>query len=100
MQVQLKVYDCLCETESFSINGIAADWEDFGVKYDANRDNAEEYGCGNMQFSPEPATSVVLAKYGITVDEYNIIANRLKTELSFGRCGVFDKRPLLRARPR
>lgn len=87
MTYEIKVFDCLCATERFTVNGKAADRADFGSQADEDEENAEPYGCGNMQFRPKLATSEVLAKYGITVDEYNAIATELAERLSFGCCG-------------
>ena len=42
MKIIIKPYDCLCELEEFTINGISADYDDFGEKYDTDRINAPE----------------------------------------------------------
>jgi hypothetical protein len=87
MTYTLKVYGSLCATENFEINGIKADSDDFGHGCDTNPDAAEDYGCGNREFIPEPSTEEVLQKYGITEDEYRQIGFDLKEKLSFGACG-------------
>ena len=87
MDLKLDVYDALCSCAEFKINGIHADYEDFGDKYDDDRENAQEYGCGNMHFHPKRSTPEILDKYKITVDEYNQIADELEDKLSFGCCG-------------
>lgn len=87
MTVKIVAYDCLCELETFVINEIAAEYYDFGTKYDCDAENAEQYCCGNMRFFPKEPCSEVLQKYGITVEEYNEICSRLENELSFGCCG-------------
>ena len=87
MNYTIKVYKALCSAETFKINGQDADTDDFGESEDQDRDNAPDYGCGNKVFTAKPATSAVLKKYKITVDEYNTIADELSLKLSFGRCG-------------
>lgn len=88
MDLKLKVAGTLCECDEFKINGIDADYDDFGDKYDDNRENAQEYGCGDMHFHPKRPTQEILDKYKITVDEYNQIVDELEEKLSFGRCGL------------
>lgn len=88
MTLELKIADCLCWASTFIINGQQADSGDFGSHYDADHENAEEYGCGNKVFEREPPTASVLTKYGITVEEYHEIAAKLEEGLSFGRCGL------------
>lgn len=87
MKVIIKQYDCLCELKEFTINGISADYDDFGEKYDTDRINAPEYGCGNMQFIPKASTEKVLSQYQITQSEYDEICDKLESALSFGQCG-------------
>ena len=82
-----KSYVSICALETFVINGIDADYEDFGVKEDINPAIAEEYGCGNMKFISKPATQEVLEKYNINADDYGEICRKLDEELSFGQCG-------------
>ncbi len=77
----------LCECAQFEINGIQADYNDFGVKCDTEPSNEPYYGCGNMQFFPRLSTQELLDKYKITVDEYKEIAEKLAEMLSFGCCG-------------
>jgi len=87
MNYKIEAFHCLCELSIFEINGIHADYEDFGEKYDNDPGNAEDYGCGDMQFFPKPATSEILNKYNISIDEYDKITLELEAELSFGSCG-------------
>jgi len=72
---------------AFVINGINANSSDFGGQGDMSPETAEEYCCGDMQFTRNPSTPDVLAKYGITEDEYAEICEKLEGGLSFGRCG-------------
>tara|TARA_R110000796_G_C14195151_1_gene391051 strand:- start:52 stop:324 length:273 start_codon:yes stop_codon:yes gene_type:complete len=87
MKLELEFGTTLCYTPTFIVNGIDADEDDFGEKYDRNPDEAEPYGCGNMTFTRIEATTKVLEKYNITQDEYSKIAEKLEDGLSFGSCG-------------
>lgn len=87
MKLELEFGTTECYTPTFEINGIRADSDDFGEKYDRAPEDAEDYACGDMQFTRVPATPEVLAKYGITGPEYELIAGQLEAGLSFGSCG-------------
>lgn len=87
MNIQLEVYSALCETAIFTINDIKADYYDFGNKYDADRENAPDYCCGNMVFEGKEPIEEVLNKYDITEEEYSEIVFKLHESLSFGSCG-------------
>ena len=87
MDLKLKIYGCLCSTEVFTINGIDADYDDFGEKYDHDTENAEDWGCGNMQFDGKDSTPEILAKYSINQSEYDEVVSELSEKLSFGSCG-------------
>lgn len=87
MELKLEIYGYLCATCVFSVNGIAANKDDFGSQYDNDKENAEDYGCGDMKFERREYTQEVLDKYNITVDQYYEIASKLEEGLSFGRCG-------------
>ena len=69
------------------INNVNLDYNDFGEKYDIEPENAEEFGCGNMQFMPfVEIKQDILIKYNLTEDEYRKIQDKLDC-LSFGCCG-------------
>lgn len=87
MKLELEFGTAFCYTPTFKINDIDADSGDFGEKFDRDPENAEDYSCGNMEFTRLPAKPEVLAKYGITVPEYELIAGQLEIGLSFGSCG-------------
>lgn len=87
MELELEIYGALCATSVFTINGIYADYEDFGEKYDRDSANAEDYACGNMQFTGNPSTTEILSKYKITEEEYQEVVSKLEYGLSFGCCG-------------
>ena len=86
MKLVFLPYSALCEMAEFKINGIDADHADFGEKFDRNAEGADDYCCGDMQFTRIPSTVAVLKKYKITRQEYDEIAERLESELSFGCC--------------
>lgn len=85
MQLKIKPCYAYCTTEEFEINGVEADYTDFGHTKDIAPHCAPDYGCGNRQFIPKPATQEILDKYHIDIDDYNKICEELDC-LSFGRC--------------
>lgn len=87
MELQLEFGDSLCWASTFVINGVDAETKDFGEQYDRDPENAEDYSCGNMQFTRINPTPEVLKKYQITEAEYHEIASKLENGLSFGACG-------------
>ena len=89
MKLKLKAYGALCELETFIINGITADYNDFGSKQDEDTENAEPYACGDMRFTSKPLEEnrKTLEKYHITEEEYEVICEKLSEALSFGQCG-------------
>lgn len=86
MKLKIKCCKCLCELDEFEINGIKADYKDFGTLEDNSPELAEPYCCGDMLFTPKLATQEVLNKYKINADEYNKVCDELDC-LSFGSCG-------------
>ena len=86
-KIKIKPYRCLCDLEEFEINGIKAEYEDFGRLYDHSPNTAEPYGCGDMQFTDIKPTEKILDKYRITVEEYYEICEKLESVVSFGSCG-------------
>ena len=87
MKLELEFGTALCYTPTFKINDIEADSEDFGEKYDRSPETAEDYACGDMQFTRVPPKPEILEKYGITEAEYALVADQLENGLSFGSCG-------------
>lgn len=87
MELQLEIYGHLCFTSIFTVNGIVAKSSDFGIQYDADSENSEEYCCGDMKFIGNPSTIEILNKYKITEVEYREIVSKLENGLSFGCCG-------------
>jgi len=86
MELDLSFGKTLCYATVFSINGIDAISSDFGTKYDRSPGTADDYGCGDMQFTRVPPKPEVLKKYKITEEEYALIASKLEDGLSFGSC--------------
>lgn len=86
MKIELVPCSAFCELRTFTIDGQDADWEDFVDKYDHDADNAPAYGCGDMRCDRKEHTQEVLAKYGITVVEYEEIVEMLCNALDFGCC--------------
>jgi hypothetical protein len=76
-----------CSCETFTINGMDADKDDFGSSCDMDPDNAEQYGCGNRIFIPQMPTDEVLEKYSINLREYAEICAKLQDMLAVGTCG-------------
>ena len=88
MELKLEIFSALCATSKFTINGIEADYGDFGEKYDNDPSNAEDYGCGDMKFFPtSPPLPMTLVKYKINEEDYKLICEQLEEKLSFGSCG-------------
>ena len=87
MKLDLEFLDSFCATGTFVINGISACYEDFGYKSDQSPETAEDYSCGDMQFTKRASTPEILKKYKITGPEYELIASLLQEGLSFGSCG-------------
>ena len=85
---KIKAMQCLCSLEiGITINGVDLCAWDFGEQYDIDPENAEDYGCGDMQFIPfEEVKQEILKKYNITEKEYRKIQEKLDC-LSFGSCG-------------
>ena len=83
---KIKAFLTRCSLETFVINGIQADENDFVDKYDHSPETAEDYGCGDMRADIKPASSKILEKYKIDVDEYEKIAKEVAEKVSFGYC--------------
>lgn len=81
MKLELEFGRSLCYTPIFTINGIDANPEDFGEQYDRSPETAEDYACGDMQFTSLPPIEGVLEKYKINQAEYNLVAGQLEVGL-------------------
>ena len=75
-----------CALSKFTINGIAADEDDFG---DTETDPQDEpYTCKNHRFVPKMPSQEVLNKYKIGLGDYAEICSALKETLYVGYCGM------------
>lgn len=86
MKLGIRFGTAYCYTREFVINGVDADIDDFGEKYDHAPELAPACGCGNMMFESKPPTQKILDKYHISAGEYSKVCGRLETGLCFGRC--------------
>jgi hypothetical protein len=77
-----------CALQTFTINGIDADENDFGEGFDADWENAPDYGCGFHKFEGDRTEKPsVLAKYNIDYSDYLEICDLLEETLLVGSCG-------------
>ena len=86
---EIEFGDCFCYCSKFVINGTEAQYEDFGVKFDRDEENAPDYGCGDMRFTRHTNKKKIaecLKKYDITKYQFDEIASKLEEGLSFGFC--------------
>ena len=89
MEVTLVTGTGYCQyTEKFEINSVDAYIDEFGYSWDHNPEDAPEYGCGNMKFEPKRASSELLAKYKITIEEFYEICDLIDSKVSWGRCAM------------
>lgn len=80
-------YPCVCKV--FEINGKSADIKDFGCVEDVMPEVAEPYGCGCREFIPdENKAEEAMKTYGITIDEFNEVCDKLAEKLFVGSCGL------------
>ena len=87
MKLELEFGSAFCYAPVFIINDVRAEPSDFGEQYDRAPYDADDYCCGDMQFTRVDPKPEVLKKYGITVPEYELVAGQLEVGLSFGSCG-------------
>lgn len=89
MEIKIETYDALpCATREFTINGINADVDDFGDNCDVEPDEAPEYGCGCHKFTPDiHKADAAMKKYGITLDEFIKVCDKLEEVMFVGMCG-------------
>ena len=87
MKIEIEFGSSFCYISSGTINSVEIKENDFGSHSDIAPEEAEPYGCGNMQFERIPSTQQVLDKYSITEEEYQQVCDKLQKGLSFGCCG-------------
>ena len=88
MKLNIILTEGYCSLDSFKINDIEADINDFGIKEDIGEEAVEEFACSDMQFVRKNPIIEVLSKYRIDEKEYYEICNRLEKELDFGYCAL------------
>ena len=74
-----------CAAETFIVNGIDAEVEDFGECKDLV-DEAYKSNCKNRQFVKALPTDEVLAKYGLNLKQYAAVCAKLETTFAIGWC--------------
>jgi glucosamine 6-phosphate synthetase-like amidotransferase/phosphosugar isomerase protein len=75
-----------CALNSFVINEIHADIDDFGdIEQDTQR---EPYTCNNRRFVPKLSSQEILDKYNINLDDYAVICYWLVNALRVSHCGM------------
>ena len=85
-KIELEVRKFLpCCTRVFKVNGIPADIDDFGEGCTSG-----DPSCGSChhEFNHGYPTTEVLSKYGITLEEYKEVCEKLEEELYVGSCGL------------
>ena len=86
MIVEIKKYRALpCELETFIINRINANIEDFGSVV-FNGGSCMDYACG-CHFKKDLPTQEVLDKYNITLKDYAEVCEKLEKNLCVCNCG-------------
>lgn len=86
MTFEIKPHSSHCSLKKFTINGVDADYSDFGEIVDTDPGNAPTYGCGNRQFQSYPTNAIDY--YKINESEYEEICDALKVALAFGSCAA------------
>lgn len=100
-EIELKdicAYEALpCEIPSiYFLNGVRFDKDDFGDGYDngdydtCENEDVARWGCINRVFERHIDDKIVnetMKRYGITREEFNLIADRLEDLLYVGECG-------------
>ncbi|MBO6293949.1 MAG: hypothetical protein J6N51_17080 [Selenomonas sp.] len=85
MTLEIKAYGALpCAAEKFVVNGKEASLEDFG---DVKKESMGAYRCRLSGFKAKMPTSAVLDEYGISVDEYKELVEKLDDVFYYGACG-------------
>ena len=84
MVLEISTYRSLpCTEEKFFINGIKASLEDFG---EVDVEGLGNYQCMLAGFKAKMPSSEILKKYGITVDEYAELVDKLNDAFLYGIC--------------
>lgn len=89
MKVIVEPYDYSpCTPRVFTINGIRADYYDFGTCRDRKPKQAEDHCCCDCKFKRDKRkTKTAMRKYNLTYDEYCEVCDVLEAVLDVGECG-------------
>ena len=74
-----------CSCKEFTINGKAASPSDFGT-FESGGDSYD--GTCYRKFHHGYPTTEILQKYGITLEEFREVCEKLEDELYVGSCGL------------
>lgn len=82
LTLEVETYETMpCELQTFRINGIDAELEDFGVVV---KEDFGGYECTDLRF--EEGEQPPLKKYNLTYDDYDEICRVLSDTFKIGRC--------------
>ena len=85
MDIIIEKLRCLpCTLGKFIINDKKADVDDFGVTFS---DGSAMKGTCSKRFKSGLPTQAVLDKYGINLEEYREVCERLEENLEVYNCG-------------
>jgi len=82
--IEIERSTCDAYIKSLKVNGVYAEIHDFGGL--ANTAGRVKNTCGNVAFTPRPASQFVLRKYNISYHQFVAITQELVKELSTGMC--------------
>ena len=82
LKLEVETYETMpCELQTFRINGVDAELEDFGMVI---KDDFGGYECTDIRF--EETNQPPLGKYGLTYEEYDEVCQVLSSTFKIGRC--------------
>lgn len=82
LRLEVETYETMpCELQTFRINGIDAELEDFGMVV---KEEFDGYECTDIRF--EETNQPPLGKYGLTYEEYDEVCQVLSSTFKIGRC--------------
>lgn len=82
LRLEVETYETMpCELQTFRINGIDAELEDFGMVV---KEEFDGYECIDIRF--EETNQPPLGKYGLTYEDYDEICQVLSSTFKIGRC--------------
>ena len=84
MKIEIAYSNRDCHGIILTLDGKTADFSDFGYLEEVGE--TPDYGCAERHYHGKFSTPEVLAKYGISEDEYATIVDHLRGEVFFGSC--------------